>query len=46
MQQATMEEILMDEFTGPRTDPENLKLRPPVVTILGHVDHGKDIAAG
>ena len=39
--QATLEEILEKEFTSLPQEDVQMTIRPPVVTILGHVDHGK-----
>jgi translation initiation factor IF-2 len=37
----TLDDVLTEEFALREVDAADLKPRPPVVTILGHVDHGK-----
>ncbi len=39
--ETSLEDELEEEFAEREVDPKNEITRPPIVTILGHVDHGK-----
>ncbi len=40
-QEETLEDVMLASITDQEDDAESLIRRPPVITFLGHVDHGK-----